>query len=71
MAQASSPARSAPPAPGLTAADAAALQAFCRTQLAPYKVPRRWYFLDELPRTPLGKVQKFALEPMLKGAGQR
>ena len=52
-------------------ADAAALQAFCRTQLAPYKVPRRWYFLDQLPRTPLGKVQKFALGPMLMDSGQR
>ena len=53
------------------AADAAALQAFCRARLAPYKVPRRWHFLDELPRTPLGKVQKFALGPILRDAGQR
>ncbi len=33
----------------------------CRRQLASYKVPRRIAFVEEFPRTPLGKVRKFLL----------
>ncbi|HEY8473738.1 MAG TPA: AMP-binding protein [Natronosporangium sp.] len=32
------------------------LQAFCRERLADFKVPRRYRFLDRLPRNPTGKV---------------
>jgi fatty-acyl-CoA synthase len=42
------------------AADAAELTAFCRGQLAHFKVPRRFIFAA-LPRTSTGKVQKFVL----------
>jgi acyl-CoA synthetase (AMP-forming)/AMP-acid ligase II len=38
--------------------DAGALRAFCAERLADYKVPRRIWFLDELPRNPTGKVLK-------------
>jgi acyl-CoA synthetase (AMP-forming)/AMP-acid ligase II len=31
------------------------LQAFCRTKLAGYKVPRQLHLTDEIPRTPVGK----------------
>jgi acyl-CoA synthetase (AMP-forming)/AMP-acid ligase II len=31
------------------------LQAFCRTKLAGYKVPRQLHLTDEIPRTPIGK----------------
>ena len=31
---------------------------FCRERLADYRVPRRIWFLDELPRNPTGKVIK-------------
>ena len=34
---------------------------FCRTRLASFKVPRAIRFVDRLPRTALGKVQKTAL----------
>lgn len=34
------------------------LAAFCRERLSDYKVPRRWTFVDELPRNPTGKVVK-------------
>ena len=37
------------------------LEAFCRQQLAGYKVPRSIEFVDDLPRTPTGKVLKRAL----------
>ena len=37
------------------------LIAFCRLHLAPYKTPKTWEFVDELPLTPSGKVQKFVL----------
>jgi malonyl-CoA/methylmalonyl-CoA synthetase len=39
-------------------ADADTLIAYCRDQLASFKVPRRVVFLERLPRTALGKVQK-------------
>jgi fatty-acyl-CoA synthase len=31
------------------------LQAFCRTKLAGYKLPRQLHLTDEIPRTPVGK----------------
>jgi fatty-acyl-CoA synthase len=37
------------------------LFAFCRRQLAPYKTPKIWEFVDDFPLTPSGKVQKFIL----------
>lgn len=41
-----------------TSVTADELEAFCRERLADYKVPRRYTFLDELPRNPTGKVVK-------------
>ena len=37
------------------------LQAFCRERLAPYKVPRRFDYVAEFPRTSAGKIQKHLL----------
>jgi fatty-acyl-CoA synthase len=42
--------------------DAEALQAHVLTQLARFKVPREIVFVDDLPRTALGKVQHFKLK---------
>ncbi len=39
-------------------ADEASLLAHCRDRLAGYKLPRRLFFLDELPRTASGKLQR-------------
>jgi malonyl-CoA/methylmalonyl-CoA synthetase len=41
--------------------DQAALFAFCKTQLAAFKVPRRLHLLETLPRNALGKLQKHLL----------
>nr|BBJ50084.1 AMP-dependent synthetase [Streptomyces avermitilis] len=41
--------------------DAEALGAFLRSELAPYKCPREFVFLDALPRTATGKLQRFRL----------
>jgi acyl-coenzyme A synthetase/AMP-(fatty) acid ligase len=38
--------------------------------LARYKHPRHWYFLPELPKTALGKVQKTALLDRLSKPGK-
>ena len=46
-------------------ADAAELRALCEQNLAPFKVPVRWEFVDQMPRTPLGKIQKFLLQRAL------
>jgi fatty-acyl-CoA synthase len=37
------------------------LEAFCRSRLAPYKVPRSFVFVPDFPRTAAGKVQKHLL----------
>ena len=33
----------------------------CKANLAPYKYPRKVHFVDELPKTPTGKIKRFAL----------
>jgi fatty-acyl-CoA synthase len=43
-------------------ADAEALKAHVSMQLARFKVPREFVFVDDLPRTALGKVQHFRLK---------
>jgi fatty-acyl-CoA synthase len=47
-------------------ADAEALKAHLLTQLARFKVPREFVFVDDLPRTALGKVQHFRLKEMVE-----
>ncbi|WP_439575171.1 AMP-binding protein [Phreatobacter sp.] len=37
------------------------LQAFVKDEIAPYKYPREIVFVDRLPRTETGKLQRFAL----------
>jgi acyl-CoA synthetase (AMP-forming)/AMP-acid ligase II len=50
------------PRPGATA-DAAALIAHARTQLAAYKCPKQVFQVAALPRTALGKLNRRALRP--------
>jgi 2-aminobenzoate-CoA ligase len=44
-----------------SAAMAAALQDFVKQSIAPYKYPRSVRFIDKLPRTETGKLQRFKL----------
>jgi long-chain acyl-CoA synthetase len=44
-----------------------ALTAFCRERLAAYKVPKRLTFMDELPKTATGKLQRAELRRALAG----
>jgi fatty-acyl-CoA synthase len=44
---------------------AEALASYLETRIAKYKVPRRFIFVDALPRTPYGKVVKAELVAML------
>ena len=37
------------------------LQAYVKSKLAPYKYPRWVEFVDELPKTATGKIQRFKL----------
>ena len=37
------------------------LKTFVKTRVAHYKVPHYWRIIDQFPRTPLGKIQKFRL----------
>jgi acyl-CoA synthetase (AMP-forming)/AMP-acid ligase II len=34
------------------------LREFCLTRLADYEIPRQWFFLDALPKSPIGKILK-------------
>ena len=38
-----------------------ALQAHCRERLAGYKRPNRYEFVEALPKTATGKIQRFKL----------
>ena len=40
--------------------------AFCRAQLTGYKVPKRVYFRDELPKTNVGKILRRALRDEIR-----
>ncbi|HXX52386.1 MAG TPA: AMP-binding protein [Xanthobacteraceae bacterium] len=46
--------------PGATASEEE-IRAFCRDQIAHYKVPRYVKFVDEFPMTVTGKIQKFIM----------
>ncbi len=52
--------------PGASGSEAE-LRLLCEQQLARFKVPVRWHVVDEMPRTPLGKIQKFVLQAALRG----
>lgn len=42
------------------------LDAWCRDGLAAFKRPRRLYFVDELPKTATGKMQRFKVRALVK-----
>jgi acyl-CoA synthetase (AMP-forming)/AMP-acid ligase II len=42
------------------------LTAWSREQMANYKVPRHLFLVEDFPRTPLGKIQKFLLRDQVK-----
>ncbi|MEE8338019.1 MAG: acyl--CoA ligase [Dehalococcoidia bacterium] len=41
------------------------LRDYAGEQLAPFKVPRRWVFVDEVPKGPTGKLQRIGLHKLL------
>ena len=45
--------------------DPAGIERFCLGQLARYKVPREFVFVDTLPRNAMGKVQHFRLRELI------
>ncbi|MGP0032112.1 MAG: AMP-binding enzyme, partial [Acidimicrobiales bacterium] len=52
-----------------TEADGETLRDYARAFLAEYKVPRRYHFVDALPRNATGKVVKPDLRARLADAG--
>ncbi len=51
--------------------DAEALRSFVKSELAPYKCPKEIVFLEALPRTATGKLQRFRLRaPAGTGEGR-
>jgi len=49
--------------PGAAPPSAADLDGFCRRQLAAYKTPKFFVFVEDMPRTAAGKVRKHLLSP--------
>ena len=47
--------------------DVTTLEAHCRKRLAKFKVPKRYEIIENLPRTPSGKVQKHLLRDSQRG----
>ncbi|MNS78883.1 Long-chain-fatty-acid--CoA ligase FadD13 [compost metagenome] len=52
-------------------ANAEEIRQWCRANMANYKVPRLFAFIDALPVNPAGKVQKFLLAAMPSEEGLR
>ncbi|MCO5129988.1 MAG: AMP-binding protein [Xanthobacteraceae bacterium] len=53
-------------------ADDAALMAFARERLAGYKVPKSVHFIDEVPKSPVGKLLRRAVrDPFWQGRDRR
>ncbi|MDP3136234.1 MAG: AMP-binding protein, partial [Burkholderiaceae bacterium] len=48
--------------------DAQSVIDFCKGKIASFKIPRQVFFVDELPMTPTGKVQKEFLRQRLQAA---
>jgi crotonobetaine/carnitine-CoA ligase len=48
-------------APGATSLETAALTTWCAERLSPVKRPQDIHFVEELPRTSVGKIRKFLL----------
>jgi len=51
--------------------DGSELIAFCRNHLGGYKIPRRFVFVEQLPRTPMGKIRKHELRAAYLNSGDR
>ena len=52
-----------------TSSDSAeSLMAWLADRIAPYKVPRRWLFVQELPRNAMGKVVKVDVKRLFEGS---
>ena len=51
--------------------DVAALEAHCRAQLGDYEVPKLIHFVDALPATSTGKVQKHRLRQQFEALAQK
>ncbi|HEY6698601.1 MAG TPA: benzoate-CoA ligase family protein [Acidimicrobiales bacterium] len=49
--------------------DSAGIEAHCRSRMAAFKRPRRIEVVELLPKTPTGKIQRFALRQRLEVAG--
>lgn len=47
------------------------LKELCRTQLARFKVPNTFAIVDELPRTPTGKLRRFVLRDNMNDKGRK
>ncbi|MCU1687981.1 MAG: AMP-dependent acetyl-coenzyme synthetase and ligase [Amycolatopsis sp.] len=58
-------------APGVVgdAAKVTELQSFAKSVIAPYKYPRAIEFVESLPKTPSGKIQRFVLRERLSAGG--
>jgi len=54
-------------APGADGPDEIEIIARLKEQLANFKVPKRVFFADELPRNAMGKVQKASLREIYAG----
>ncbi len=56
-------------APGASTADLAAqLKDFCQARIARYKIPERWYVVDDIPRNALNKPLRASIKTMTERA---
>ena len=58
------------PVPGVPC-DVAALEAWCRSEMASFKKPKRYEFCEELPKNNNGKILKSELRQALREADEQ
>ena len=59
-----------PADPSATSVDLEKLEALCRSQLSRFKIPRRWFVVDELPLTGSTKINRAELRRRAMAASQ-
>ncbi|AMM21865.1 AMP-dependent synthetase [Frondihabitans sp. PAMC 28766] len=50
---------------GRPAPDPELVRLWCKERISAHKVPSHWYFVDDFPMTPSGKIQKFVLRDLI------
>ncbi|WP_000530889.1 AMP-binding enzyme, partial [Bacillus cereus] len=46
------------------------LKSFCLQRLSPFKIPKEWCFVDEIPHTSSGKIAREIVRNLIENQGK-